>query len=73
MSKLVVGIGHRFRDVQTSTFGSQRSAWIVRRLFVGRDKVEYANLVRASDSSEQKTLSVSVLLDPRRFTSETTP
>ncbi len=62
-----IALGQRFRDVRVGLFGRQSSIWIVDELFVGRDHIDYARLVCASDPSERKTLSLAVLRDPRRF------
>jgi len=69
MAKTTIGIGHRFRDIQMGQFGNARSEWIVRALYTGRDNIEYANLILASDATEQKTLALSILRDPKRFLS----
>ena len=39
----------------------------VTALLVGSDGVEYARLVSDFEQSQQKTLAVSVLADPKRF------
>jgi hypothetical protein len=59
--------GQRFRDVHPGAFGPMPTEWIVEALFRGTDGVQYAQLVCASDVTQQKTLSVDVLTDRRRF------
>jgi hypothetical protein len=51
---------------QPSRFGAMGTEWIVGAL-QGTDSVTYAQLVCASDLTQQKTLSVYALTDPRRF------
>jgi hypothetical protein len=59
--------GQRFRDVYPGVFGPTPTEWIVEALFRGTDGVQYAQLVCASDLTLEKTLSVDVLSDRRRF------
>ena len=67
ISKQAVERGQRYRDVHPGAFGPLATEWIVEALFRGTDGVEYAQLVCASNLSQQKTLSVDVLNDRRRF------
>jgi hypothetical protein len=59
--------GQRCREVRLSMFGRPGPEWIVEALFTGADGIEYSRLVRASDPSQRKTLSVAALCDRRRF------
>jgi hypothetical protein len=59
--------GQRFRDGHPGAFGGSGTEWIVEAVFRGTDGVQYAQLVCASDLSQQKTLSIDVLNDRRRF------
>jgi hypothetical protein len=59
--------GQRYRDVQPGRFGALGTEWIVEAVFKGTDGVTYAQLVCASDLTQQKTLSVHALTDRRRF------
>jgi hypothetical protein len=53
--------GQRFRDVHPGAFGPLGTEWIVEALLLGTDGFQYAQLVCASDLTQQKTLSVDVL------------
>ena len=59
--------GQRYRDVSPGRFGALGTEWIVEAVFQGTDGVTYAQLVCASDLTQQKTLSVHALTDQRRF------
>jgi hypothetical protein len=59
--------GQRYRDLSSSRFGVLGTEWIVDAIFRGTDGIEYAQLVGASDSTQQKTLAVDVLTDRKRF------
>jgi hypothetical protein len=59
--------GQCYRDVQPGRFGALGTEWIVEAVFQGTDRVTYAQLVCASDLTQQKTLSVHALSDRRRF------
>jgi hypothetical protein len=59
--------GQRYRDVSPDRFGALGTEWIVDAVFQGTDRVVYAQLVCASDFTQQKTLSVDALNDRRRF------
>jgi hypothetical protein len=67
ISKQAVERGQRYRDVHPGAFGPIGTEWIVEALFQGTDGVQYALLACSSDLSQQKTLSVDVLNDRRRF------
>jgi hypothetical protein len=60
-------VGQRYRDLQRVVFGHLGRTWTVKALLTGSDGVEYARLVSDLDPTQQKTLAVSVLADPRRF------
>ena len=59
--------GQRYRDVSPGRFGALGTEWIVEAVFQGTDSVTYAQLVLASDLTQQKTLSIHALSDRRRF------
>ncbi len=60
--------GQHYREVQLSMFGRPGPEWIVEALFTGIDGIGHASLMRASDHSQRKTLSLAVLNERRRFT-----
>jgi hypothetical protein len=66
-SKQPVERGQRYRDVHPGAFGPLGTEWMVEAVFRGTDGVQYAQLVCGSDATQQKTLSVDVLSDRRRF------
>jgi hypothetical protein len=57
-------IGERYRNLHVMAW---RADWIVDAIFRGKDELEYAYLRSASDRTEYKTLSLSVVSDPSRF------
>ena len=59
--------GQRYRDVRLSRPGALGTEWIVEAVFRGADGATYAQLVCASDLTQQKTQSVHALTDPCRF------
>jgi hypothetical protein len=59
--------GQRYRDVHASRLGAFGSEWIVEAVFRGTDGIVYAQLICATDLSQQKTLSVHALTDRQRF------
>jgi hypothetical protein len=59
--------GERYREVHPGRGSASGTEWVVEALFRGTDGVRYAVLVCASDVTQQKTLSVDVLSDRRRF------
>ena len=59
--------GQRYRDVHASRSGAFGTEWIVEAVFRGTDGIVYAQLVCATDLSQQKTLSVHALIDRSRF------
>ena len=67
MPNLPVELGQRYRDIQPGAFGTTRTEWIVERIFESIDGLQHARLVSASDLTQEKSLSVDVLLDRRRF------
>jgi hypothetical protein len=66
-SKQSVERGQRYRDVHASRLGAFGSEWIVEAVFRGTDGIVYAQLVCATDETQQKTLSVHALSDRQRF------
>jgi hypothetical protein len=59
--------GQRYRDLSSSRFGVLGTEWIVDAIFQGTDGIQYAQLVNASDLTQQKTLAVDLLGDRKRF------
>ena len=59
--------GQRYRDLSPGRFGALGTEWIVDAIFQGTDGIQYAQLVSASDLTQQKTLAVDVLNDRKRF------
>jgi len=66
-SKQPIAPGERYRDIQPALFGRPGSEWIVAKVFTGADGIEHARVVSASDPSETRVLSVTVLGDRSRF------
>jgi hypothetical protein len=66
-SKRGVEIGECYREAGLRAFARPGSDWIVRAVYTGRDGIEHARLVGASDHSQQKTLSSGILADRQRF------
>jgi hypothetical protein len=62
-AKLAV-VGQRYRDLGV-TFPN--ADWVVEKIFQKADGFEYVELRSASDHTRQKMLSVSVVMDVRRF------
>lgn len=60
--------GQRFRDTSPTVFGRSPPDWIVGKVFVGTDGVEYAHVYSAFNPHDRKTLSTAILRDRRRFT-----
>jgi hypothetical protein len=60
-------VGERYRDRERGQFARPAPDWVVEAIFTGSDGIGHARLVCASDLVQRKTLSVSVLLDARRF------
>jgi hypothetical protein len=65
--KTPIGRGQRYRDLSPGRFGALGTEWIVDAIFLGTDGIQYAQLVNASDLTQQKTLAVDVLNDRKRF------
>jgi len=42
-------------------------AWVLAEIFISTDGIEYARLISAYDTTERKTLALSVIADTRRF------
>jgi hypothetical protein len=59
--------GQRYRDLSPGRFGALGTEWIVDAVFLGTDGIQYAQLIAASDLTQQKTLAVDVLNDRKRF------
>jgi hypothetical protein len=53
--------------VGASFLGSPNATWMIDAIFTGADSMRYARLVSVSDSTVQKTLSLDVLMDPKRY------
>jgi hypothetical protein len=67
VSKHPVERGQRYRDLCTARFGPLGTEWIVEAVLLGTDGIQYAQLVNASDLTQQKTLAVDALGDRKRF------
>jgi hypothetical protein len=65
--KQAIERGQHYRDVSPGRFGALGTEWIVEAVFRGTDGIVYAQLVCASDLTQQKTLSVHALSERRRF------
>ena len=65
--KRAVSVGQRYRDLERGQFARPAPDWIVEVIYTGNDGIGHAKLVCASDVFQRKTLSVSALLDPKRF------
>lgn len=65
--KRAITVGERYRATVPGQFARPALDWIVEALYTGTDGIGHAKLVCASDLVQRKTLSVSVLLDHRRF------
>jgi hypothetical protein len=59
--------GQYFCDVHRTVFGRAAPGLIVRRVFIGTDGYEYAELSSGPDSKDRRTLSTAILRDKRRF------
>jgi hypothetical protein len=57
-------IGDRYRSVGSAF---RNAVWILTALFTSRDGIEHAHLTSATDTTESKTLALSVISDPSRF------
>ena len=62
-----VAPGQQFREPHLNRFGKRSLALVVRRVFVGTDGKDYAEVYSADTPSDRRTLSVAVLSDKRRF------
>jgi hypothetical protein len=58
-------VGQRYRHVGTVF---RNAVWVLSDIFTGRDGIEHARLTSAYDSSQSKTVALSVIADTRRFT-----
>lgn len=65
--KRAILVGERYRDREPGRFARPALDWIVEAVYTGADGIGHAKLVCASDLAQRKTLSISVLLDARRF------
>ncbi len=65
--KRAIVVGERYRGLERGQFSRPGLDWIVEAVYTGSDGIGHAKLVCASDLVRRKTLSVSVLLDARRF------
>jgi hypothetical protein len=67
MQKREILVGERYRDRERGQFARPALDWIVEAIYTGTDGIGHAKLVCAVDPVKRKTLSVSILLDPKRF------
>ena len=65
--KRAIVVGERYRDRERGQFARPALDWIVEAVYTGTDGIGHAKLVCASDLVQRKTLSVSILLDAKRF------
>jgi hypothetical protein len=65
--KRAILVGERYRHRECGQFARPALDWIVEAVYTGTDGIGHAKLVCASDLVQRKTLSVSVLLDAKRF------
>ena len=63
MSKTEIKPDQRFRDTQATRFGNVTVDLVIRRLFIGTDGKEYAEVHSAADPSNRRTLSTAILKD----------
>jgi hypothetical protein len=61
-----IKVGQRFRDPQPTAFGNATVDLVIRRVFIGTDGKEYAEVHSATDPSNIRTLSTATLKDRRR-------
>jgi hypothetical protein len=66
-SPSLVEVGRKFQPADANMFGSLAVIWTVERIFDGADGRSHALLVRISDRTARKTLSVETLLDRRLY------
>lgn len=63
-------VGDRYRNVE-STF--RNASWILTEVFAYRDGIAHGRLTSIHDTTQYKTLALSVIADPSRFTLVETP
>lgn len=66
-----VVVGQRFREVGRGFLGKPMPTWIVDRVFTSTDSIRYARLVSTANASEQKTLSIQIITNRKRYIPET--
>jgi hypothetical protein len=57
-------LGQQYRSVGTAF---HNSVWILTSIFSGPEGIEHAHLTSAYDSTQRKTLALSVITDMRQF------
>ena len=67
MGTRTVEIGEQFQELGIGYLGKRSAVWVVEETFTNSDELPYAKLICSSDASLQKTLSIAVLADRRRF------
>jgi hypothetical protein len=58
-------VGQHYRSVGSAF---RNAAWILTEIFTSRDGIHHARLTSTHDSTERRTLALSVVADTRRFT-----
>jgi hypothetical protein len=58
-------IGDQYRSVGSAF---RNAAWVLTEIFKSRDGIDHARLTSTHDSTECRTLALSVVADTRRFT-----
>ena len=62
-----VELGQRYRSRHSNFLGRAGDVWVVEDLFTASDAMPYAKLAAEVDPSLSKTLSITALIDRRRF------
>jgi hypothetical protein len=59
--------GQRYRPPGVGFLGRPSDVWVVEDVFTASDAVSYARIALVTDRTRRKTLSLTVLSDPRQF------
>jgi len=57
-------VGQHFRNIGVPF---RNAAWVLTEIFTSRDGIEHGRLISTYDTTERKTLAVSVIADRSRF------
>jgi hypothetical protein len=63
-------VGQQYRSVGSAF---RNAAWVLTEIFTSHDGIDHARLTSTHDSTERRTLALSVVADTRRFTLAETP